>query len=783
MTSTGRVLGLVCLALWAALASQKVQSQSSSESAGTSSLTTATELQEVTVTAQRRQENIYNVPISMAAFTQADLDLRNVTSLGDVAGEAPGVNFRPVGYENWMTIRGIAQNAGGGVAGLGPNTTAIYIDDAPIQARYANAAVPTANPLVFDIDHIEVLRGPQGTLFGASAEGGAIRLISREPSLTEYSGYARGEESYIDQGGINSEIGAAYGGPIVQDQLGFRVSLWSRHDGGYIDNESAIYGGQDQRNVNKGDSYVAQAAMLWKPSNVFSGELRFYYQRRDQNSADFFNPLAGDPSNGDYVSTRALLQPIRDDIATPSLKLNFDFGWSQLTSLTSYLNRDDSQGYDYTTVLPPAFGFPVPTSLDYAEPTVVGTTQNNITQEIRLQSPGHGEQFRWLVGLYYSVLHQHDHETVEALGFPAEILRYTGKTIEQFLGENLVNGNSYISDQLMEDKEKAVFGHLEYDIGSHFTVIGAVRYEDEDSTYRTVSDGPLVGGPSDITSTASGHVTAPKFGVNWKIDDQNLVYASAAKGYRPGGVNIPVHLTTAACEAELSLLGNTDTYKPDYVWSYELGAKSLSFDRRLAIDSSVYHIDWNGIISAIHLPACATHVAYNLGDSKSDGFDLSAKALLSANWSVGLYVGYTNARYTSLTEIFGGILARPGQAISDISPWNVTGEVQYHAPIREGMDWYMYIQDRYNSRNNRITPAQDPTAESYDPSVTTDPSVNELNARIGLRFVKGMDLALFGDNLLNTHPLLNEYLGLIDITSGAFTVRPRTVGLALIYHW
>ena len=214
-----------------------------------------------------------------------------------------------------------------------------------------------------------------------------------------------------------------------------------------------------------------------------------------------------------------------------------------------------------------------------------------------------------------------------------------------------------------------------------------MRYEDEDSTYRTVSNGPLVGGPSDITDTATGHVTAPKFGVNWKINDENLVYASAAKGYRPGGVNIPVHLTTAACEAELSQLGNTDTYNPDYLWSYELGAKSYSFDRRLAIDSSVYHINWNDIISAIHLPACATHVAYNLGDSKSDGFDLSAKMLLSANWSVGLYVGYTDARYTSNTEIFGGILARSGQAISDISPWNVTAEVQYQAQLRAGTNW------------------------------------------------------------------------------------------------
>jgi outer membrane receptor protein involved in Fe transport len=113
----------------------------------------------------------------------------------------------------------------------------------------------------------------------------------------------------------------------------------------------------------------------------------------------------------------------------------------------------------------------------------------------------------------------------------------------------------------------------------------------------------------------------------------------------------------------------------------------------------------------------------------------------------------------------------------------VTGELQYQAPLRNGTDWYMFVQDRYNSRNNRITPAQDPSNESYDPDVTTDPSVNLLSARVGLRFAKGADLALFATNLLNTHPLLNEYLGLIDITSGAFTVQPRTVGLALVYHW
>jgi iron complex outermembrane receptor protein len=779
MSSTGlRVPSLLSFALLALIANSYARAAEDSES------TAAPVLAEVTVTAQRREENIDRVPISIVAFSQADLNDRGLKSVGDIASVTPGVDFRGVGYENWFTIRGISQNAGGGVAGLGPNTTAIYIDDAPIQARYGNAAVPTAVPLVFDIDHIEVLRGPQGTLFGASAEGGAIRVISAQPSLTQYSGFARAEESQIDRGGINSEEGAAYGGPIIPDVLGFRVSGWSRHDGGFVNNHALLEGGLEQNDVNKADSYSARAALLFKPSSFVTAEASFYYQKRDQNSADLFDPTAGDPANGNFVSTRDLIQPINDSFYTPSLKLVFDLGWSQLTSVTSNLHRGDSQGYDYTTVLPPAFGFPLPTSLAEAEPTIVGTTQNNFTQELRLQSPNGTDHFRWTAGLYYSSLHQHDFETVAAPGFAQEVLQNTGETIKQYLGENLVgNVYSYISDQYFGDKEKAVFANGEYDIGSHFTIFGGLRYEQQDSTYLTVSNGPLVGGPAVAASTASSNVVAPKAGVNWKLDDQTLIYFSAAKGYRPGGANIAVALTTPACVEQLAALGNTNSYKPDYLWSYEIGTKSLLFDRRLSIEGSVYHIDWTNIISAIHVPACATHVAKNLGDAKSDGFDLSLKALLTSNWTAGLYIGYTDARYTTNTGLFGETLARAGQAISDISPWNVTAELQYQAPLKAGVAGYAHIEDRYNSRNDKLVPAEDSTTDSYDPYVTTNPSVNQFDARVGMRFDSGADVALFATNLANSHPVLNKYLGLIDITSGAFTIPPRTVGVSLIYHF
>ena len=783
MKTTGlRVPSTVGVALWALITS--CEAVSATPSGSTTSPSAMPVLEEVVVTAQRREESVSRVPISISAFSQADIDTRDMKSLGDIASVTPGVDFRPVGYSNWFTIRGISQNAGGGVAGLGPNTTALYVDDAPLQARYANAAVPTAVPLVFDVDHIEVLRGPQGTLFGASAEGGAIRVISHKPSLTEFSGFVRAEGSQIDGGGINTELGAAFGGPIVPDQLGFRVSGWSRHDGGFVDNRPVLLGGLQASNVNKGESYSGRAALLWKASSLLTVEAGVYYQRRDQNSADLFDPTIGDPAAGRFISSRGLIQPIHDSFYTPSLKLVFDLGWSQLTSLTSNLHREDTQGYDYTLVLPPAVGFPLPTTMADAEPTIVGTNQTNFTQEIRLQSPNSSEHFHWTVGLYYSNLHQHDFETVASPTWGAMTLAATGKTNLQQWGEDLLNGlYTYVSDQYIGDKQKAVFANVDYDIGAHFSVFGGVRYEKQSSTYVTVSDGLLAGGPSNIAASSDNTITAPKVGLNWKVDDRTLVYVSMGKGYRPGGAGIPVHLATQACTDQLAKLGGTSNYEPDYLWSYEVGAKSLLFNQRLSVEGSVYHIDWTNIISAVHVPLCATHISKNLGDAKSDGFDLSVKALLSTNWTAGLYVGYTNAHYSSDTAIFGETLSRSGQAVSDISPWNVTAELGYQGRLMDRVVGYGRLENRYNSRNNRLVPAEDSTTTSFDPFVTTNPSVNQLNGRLGIRLAGGSDISLIATNVLNAHPVLNKNIYLVNITSGAFTIRPRTIGLGYVYHW
>ncbi len=149
-----------------------------------------------------------------------------------------------------------------------------------------------------------------------------------------------------------------------------------------------------------------------------------------------------------------------------------------------------------------------------------------------------------------------------------------------------------------------------------------------------------------------------------------------------------MHLNTQACTDQLAQLGGTSNYEADYLWSYELGLKTQLFDRHLSVEGSVYHINWSNIISAVQVPLCATHISKNLGDAKSDGFDLSLKALLSQSFTAGLYVGYTNARYSSDSAIFGETLARSGQAISDIAPWDLTAELMYQATVKPGVIGY-----------------------------------------------------------------------------------------------
>ena len=225
---------------------------------------------EIVVTATRQAQSISKVPQSITAFNEQALDARGVKGMADITRLTPGIELNPNGFGTQadISIRGISSQ-------VGAATTGIYIDDTPIQTRIVGYSATNTYPDVFDLDRVEVLRGPQGTLFGAGSEGGTIRFITPAPSLTRYSAYARSEVSGTEHGDPSYEAGLAVGGPIVQDVLGFRASLWARHDGGYvdrIDQDPELTHPSVEKNANWDDTVVGRLALTWASDRASDGD-------------------------------------------------------------------------------------------------------------------------------------------------------------------------------------------------------------------------------------------------------------------------------------------------------------------------------------------------------------------------------------------------------------------------------------------------------------------------------------------------------------------------------
>src|SRR5438477_1532312 len=383
------------------------QTQGSEASAGP--------LQEVIVTATRRAESLSKVPISVTALTQESLDERGVKDFSEVARFTPGVNFDNSGTNN-ISIRGISGSGGAG-------TTGIYLDDTPIQMRALAFNPDEALPKSFDIERVEVLRGPQGTLFGAGSEGGTVRYITTQPSLTKTSTYGRSEFSSTQYGDPSYEAGAAIGGPLVQGAFGARFAISYRHDGGWIDRIDPVTLQTVQKNANYNNTLLVRLAGLWAPSDKWTITPGIYYQNQQKNDISNYWPLYSDPANGRFVNADPSRRATPDKFYLTSLRIQGELGPAQLISNTSYYHRREQTGYEgtlynlgfYQTFMGDCpvggtgclldnTGVHLPAgATDYRSPATVDNGQQNITQEIRLQSTDPNARCLWTAAVFISV--------------------------------------------------------------------------------------------------------------------------------------------------------------------------------------------------------------------------------------------------------------------------------------------------------------------------------------------------------------------------------------------
>ena len=776
--------GVALLLAWAAICvGLPINALAVDESSG--------ELSQIVVTAQRRVEDVQRVPISVSVFDTASFDRFSIQDLADVANMTPGVDFLLNGPKDRLTIRGIYANGGSA-------TTAILIDDVPVQLRVGIVnSMGAAIPKVFDLDRVEVLRGPQGTLFGSSAEGGAIRFITPEPSLTQYSGYSRADVGYTDNGAPSYEAGAAFGGPIVSDELGFRVSAWHRRDGGYVEHISAIPGGYDYHNSNWGDSDVVRAALAFAPTASLTITPSLYYQHlyshdssgfdpaESAQSRDVFvqqwgglNPHYSNIGRGLFVNPALLQTPIPDTFWLPALKAVLDIAGAQIISNTGYLYRNTIDLQDSTAATPVAFGLPWPTVAAAADYNYNKTYQNVVTEDLRIQSADPDRSLQWTLGFSFVRSRQ--------LEYNPEISPYLPTLVP---GTILLPGNlSYIGDEHSTDEQVGFYGQATYQVTKQWSITAGARIARDSNDYSVFQTGPFAGGTSFVAGRQSQTVKDPKIGVNLQLNDDNLLYVSAAKGDRVGGVNAPFP-TTDTCLGLLHQIGLNDVppaYDADSLWSYEIGSKNRLFNGHLLMQISAFHINWSNVQQAVALPpsVCPALFTANLGKATSNGFDLQATARIGDALELGLAIGYTDAK-DSQTLGFGTTqIVTSGQQLNPYAaPWTVAPSAQYSFTLARGYKAYLRVDDEFHSRNPGPFAQRFSANVAFDPNFIANPSTNELNFHLGASWNE-WDTSIYALNVLNSHPLLyNVSLELAQFNGGAYTIRPLTVGVRAIHRW
>ncbi len=756
------------------------------------------QIEEVKVTAQRREESANKVPISMSVLSQKSLDDLHIESVTDLTSIVPGlVIAAPATTNNAnsdIAIRGI-------FSGGNTPTTQIYIDETPISGREMRAAGPSGSffPDIFDLDRVEVLRGPQGTLFGSSAMGGAVRFLTPQPSLQSASGYAKLEIADTESGAPSYVAGAAYGAPVVPGSVGFRVSSVYRYDGGFIDAQSPFTGQLLERNANSSQAFANRAALLIAPTDSLqiTPAVFIQHQHSDDLSAYWARPVLGNHVSGDSPS-----QPNIDNVTIPSLSIKYDLHGLTVQSDTSFLDRWYDTYDDGTQVLAADFGncilcSGIPSSFGIQQRQYGGTRAWQ--QELRLIS-SNTSRFQWVAGAYFrharetltqTVLPELSPMTEALFGVPASAFFgspnyvYNGQSLAEFVDFNTV------------DESRALFGEVSYEVVSGLKATAGVRVEHSVVKNQTETlAGPLGGGAFKQRALADqvANPVTPRYSLTYQYTDRDMVYGTVSKGYRSGGANNPAALLSPRCPSVLSSIGINSTpftFDPDNLWSYELGAKDSLFGGRLSVQTSAYYIRWKNIQTEFNLQGCSNFTV-NRGEATIQGVEFQFEAVPVAGVKLGGNFSYTDAYhpdalYGAPTNGVPPLLIGAGDKLPQVLPWTAALHAEYSwniNPLWSGARSYIRADYRWQDG----IPGGNPAVAGFDPyqNEYRDPAYSTLNLRLGVTR-DGVDISAFVDNLTRSDPRL----GFQDIGTGGpdyplayvSAIRPLTAGVTLLYHF
>jgi iron complex outermembrane receptor protein len=697
----------------------------------------------IVVTAEKREEKIKDVPMSITALGGGALDNLQYRSFSDYAAMVPGLSITSSqpGYTN-LTLRG--QNAGG----VG-STVAVYLDESPFGSSSAllNGSILSGDFDTWDLQRVEVLRGPQGTLYGSNSEGGLLKFVTAPPVLGSFSGAAEVTGETVDHGGTGGDVRAVVNLPLG-DMFALRVGGFKQDVAGWIDDPS-----RGKVDENDGHKYGGRVSLLAQPVDSLTIRLTASSQQSNYNGTPGVdtNNATLRPAVGDLQQERFVAEPSSFQYKNYNATINWDAGPFSILSTTSYgiLNSDAISDVSNVALAP---GLTYADLLGGAGLTNTGALLDNLvdlkkfTQEVRVSSPT-TNFIEWQAGAYFTreqgTLFQH----LNPISLPS------GVPITAFGALEIASLDSTY-------KETSGFGNVTIHIIPQFDVQAGGRYSKNEQVATETLSGLLAGGGQQFSTPSSGHVWTYSVAPRWHIDADNMLYFRWATGYRPGGPNALPPIVPPDVPRE---------YGADKTSNLELGIKSTLLNGLLSIDAAVFHVEWTNIQLLEQVDN--TGINGNGGKAKSQGFEWTVGYVpvhgLTFQWTGA----YTDAK---LTTDAPGVHGVTGDPLPYAPKWGTSLDGEYTAPAFADYKYFVGATWSYVGARSTVFGSD----ETMLLQVRL-PSYNDYGARVGFDNDRWR-WTLYGKNLSDSRGISSyNSSGAPGLNGSASIIQPRTFGVTL----
>jgi len=724
------------------------------------------------VTAQKREQRLIDVPFSINAQTEADIERSGSTGIEDLSRNVAGLTVQNLGPgQSQVSVRGVSA---GQIVRDQPGVkeqVGVYLDESVI-----SLSLFTPDLDLFDLSRVETLRGPQGTLFGSGSVGGTIRYITNQPTLGRTEGVLEANANLVAGDDFGGYLKGAVNAPLGNTAAIRAVGYYTRY-GGFID---AITPTGVRRDVNRGSRAGGRLAVLFEPAPGIRITPRVVYQ---QVRADGFNReevynLDGNP----FTTTRPkvifkerqqyLLLPekFKDDTLIADLTASADLGGVQLTSVSSYINRKILVSRDASALTGSV-------SVDLGFPTASVTLPSNLrdstdldqySQELRLSSARKGP-LQWVFGGFYSEIHRFYRQRLPTPGYDAYTDARFGAGTSAAVANGFPANSPYNSDLPYVIKQKAVFGEATYDFGPVELTAGG-RYYDFNER-RSFKSGGLFSNDDNRTDRTTSNGFTPRVIATYKVSDRWRVNAQASRGFRLGGVNDPLNLPLCSAQ-DKTIFGGYQTYRDEKLWNYEVGVKGA--EHGIRFNAAAFYNDISNLQVTLDAGSCSSRIVFNVPKAHTQGIEAELSATPAPGLDLSLAGSLIDSKFDSTVTsgagaVIGGI--RKGNRLPTVPRFQMAASATYTVPVMpaKGMNAvfsasFQHVGSRYTQpddqeKNPRSFVSGLPFGGATGNEVTLVnlklPSYNLVNLSAGVEWRSGLSITAYVSNLFDVNPLLS----------------------------